>query len=71
MIRPGGRGLLVSLDYPQHEKDGPPFAVPADEVERLYAPAFGLEALPLIPDAAPELPVSQVREHLWRLTRAG
>ncbi len=71
MVRPGGRGLLVSLDYPQHEKDGPPFAVPADEVERLYAPAFALEALPLVPDAAPELPVSRVNEHLWRLTRAG
>lgn len=71
MIRAGGRGLLVALDYPQHEKDGPPFAVPADEVQRLYGPAFALEELDLVPDPAPELPVSRVREHLWRLTRRG
>ena len=24
----GCRGLLVTLEYPQHEKDGPPFSVP-------------------------------------------
>ena len=33
----GCRGLLVTLEYPQHERDGPPFSVPQDEVEALYA----------------------------------
>jgi thiopurine S-methyltransferase len=33
----GCRGLLVTLEYPQHEKDGPPFSVPEDEVRDLYA----------------------------------
>lgn len=28
--------LLVTLDYEQQEMDGPPFAVAADEIERLY-----------------------------------
>lgn len=32
----GCRGLLVTLEYPQHEKAGPPFSVPADEVHALY-----------------------------------
>lgn len=33
----GCRGLLITLDYPQHEKPGPPFAVPESEVrERFY-----------------------------------
>ncbi|WP_447750660.1 thiopurine S-methyltransferase [Pseudomonas nicosulfuronedens] len=30
------RGLLVSLEYPQAEMDGPPFAVLADEVRGLF-----------------------------------
>lgn len=33
----GCRGLLVTLDYPQHEKSGPPFAVPEAEVRELFA----------------------------------
>ncbi|MBI5610650.1 MAG: thiopurine S-methyltransferase [Deltaproteobacteria bacterium] len=33
----GARILLVALDYPQHETNGPPFAVTAAEVGELYA----------------------------------
>jgi thiopurine S-methyltransferase len=33
----GTRILLVTLDYPQAEMDGPPFAVPEREVRELYA----------------------------------
>lgn len=32
----GCHGLLVTLDYPQVEKQGPPFSVDTDEVRRLY-----------------------------------
>jgi len=32
----GCRGLLVTLEYPQHEKAGPPFAVPEEEVRTLF-----------------------------------
>ena len=28
--------LVITLDYPQHEMNGPPFSVPPREVERLY-----------------------------------
>ncbi|HET7931709.1 MAG TPA: thiopurine S-methyltransferase [Rhodanobacteraceae bacterium] len=31
------RGLLIVLDYPQHEMEGPPFSVDADEVQSLLA----------------------------------
>ncbi|CAM3741013.1 Thiopurine S-methyltransferase [Bordetella sputigena] len=31
------QGLLVTLDYPQAEMDGPPFCVDDDEVQALYA----------------------------------
>lgn len=30
------RGLLITLDYPQHEKSGPPFAVPETEVRERH-----------------------------------
>lgn len=33
----GCRGLLITLEYPQHEKDGPPFSVVEDEVRERYA----------------------------------
>ena len=34
----GTQILLVTFDYPQHEMQGPPFAVSVSEVERLYQP---------------------------------
>lgn len=36
MVKPGGRILLVTLDYPQQELDGPPFSVTKEEVEALF-----------------------------------
>ena len=34
---PGGcEGLLITLEYPQQEKAGPPFSVESDEVARLF-----------------------------------
>ncbi|HET8655105.1 MAG TPA: thiopurine S-methyltransferase [Longimicrobiaceae bacterium] len=32
----GTRMLLLTFDYPQAQMEGPPFSVPASEVERLY-----------------------------------
>ncbi|EGU40084.1 thiopurine S-methyltransferase [Vibrio ichthyoenteri ATCC 700023] len=36
-LKPGGRILLVSLDYPQGEMAGPPFSVAEQEVMRHFA----------------------------------
>ena len=41
----GCRGLLVTLEYPQHEKSGPPFSVDADEVQALYGDDWQVECL--------------------------
>lgn len=41
----GCRGLLITLEYPQHEKDGPPFAVHEDEVRELYGRDWTVERL--------------------------
>ncbi|WP_159016165.1 thiopurine S-methyltransferase [Cognatiluteimonas profundi] len=39
------RGLLVTLDYPQQQKAGPPFSVDADEVRALFEPAWNVGVL--------------------------
>ena len=36
LIKPGGRILLISLDYPQEELAGPPFSVPEQEICELF-----------------------------------
>ena len=36
LLPAGCRGLLITLEYPQHETQGPPFAVPGAEVRDLY-----------------------------------
>lgn len=36
----GCRGLLITLEYPQHEKDGPPFSVDDAEVRGLLEPVW-------------------------------
>lgn len=41
----GCRGLLVTLEYPQHEMAGPPFAVMEPEVRALYGEAWRIEVL--------------------------
>lgn len=40
LLPPRARVLLVTLDYPQEQMDGPPFAVTATEVDALYAAEF-------------------------------
>jgi thiopurine S-methyltransferase len=41
----GCRGLAITLEYPQHEKDGPPFSVDEDEVDVLYTRDWRIERL--------------------------
>lgn len=41
----GCRGLMITLEYPQHEKDGPPFSVPEAEVRERFAPHWDVHLL--------------------------
>ncbi|WP_426141470.1 thiopurine S-methyltransferase [Pseudomonas sp. DWP3-1-2] len=45
ILSEGCIGLLITLDYDQAEVEGPPFSVPDDEVQRLFASAWQLETL--------------------------
>ena len=44
-LPPGCRGLLVTLEYPMHEKQGPPFTVTETEVHERFAPAWDIDLL--------------------------
>jgi thiopurine S-methyltransferase len=44
-LPPGCRGLLVTLEYPQAQKKGPPFSVEEAEVRALYEPRWDVERL--------------------------
>ena len=39
------RGLLITLDYPQEQMPGPPFAIPEAEVQRLLQANYRIELL--------------------------
>lgn len=39
------RGLLVTLEYPEHEKEGPPFPVTEAEVHARFAPRWTIDLL--------------------------
>ena len=41
----GCEGLLISLDYPQGEMQGPPFSVPDVEIQQLLVPAWDLQII--------------------------
>lgn len=49
----GCRGLLITLEYPQTERDGPPFSVPEQEVRGMYGSTWNIDLLerrPIPPD---------------------
>ncbi|MGF6094326.1 thiopurine S-methyltransferase [Pseudomonas sp. 18175] len=45
LLQPGCQGLLITLDYDQTQKAGPPFAVPDEEVRVLLGELWALEVL--------------------------
>lgn len=45
LLPPGCVGLMVTLEYPPHEKQGPPFTVPEAEVRELFERDWIVEVL--------------------------
>ena len=41
-LDPAGRILLITLEYNQNQMKGPPYSVPAKEIENLFAPLGSL-----------------------------
>lgn len=45
-LLPGGcRGLMITLEYPQHEKSGPPFSVDESEIRELFTHDWDIDVL--------------------------
>lgn len=68
--------LLVTVEYPQHELDGPPFAVDQAEVMELYAPAWQPRLLArhdILPDSKRfrERGVTRMHEAIYHLVSPG
>jgi thiopurine S-methyltransferase len=72
IMTPDGRGLLITLDYPDQAFDGPPFAVSDSEVRRQLGIRFDIDCLhsgPLRPDdPLIERGLRSAVESVWRLT---
>ncbi len=73
-IEPGQRMLLVAIDYPQPELEGPPFSVPEDELRRHFEPHFDLTLVDRrdVLDSESrwrERGLTRLEEWVWRLTR--
>lgn len=74
LLRPGCQGLLITLDYEQIQKAGPPFAVTDEEVHKLLGERWTLEVLQeqdilgeswkFVQDG-----VTRLEERAYRLTR--
>lgn len=69
----GCRGLLITLEYPQAEREGPPFAVQQEEVGCLYGRDWRVELIDHRP-IAPDHPgfvagVSRLDTAVYRLLR--
>lgn len=60
LLPPGARVLLITMEYPQEEMQGPPFSVKEDEVRALYSAEFDIQRL-LQRDILAENPRFQVR----------
>ena len=54
----GCQGLLITVDYPPREMDGPPFSVDDKEVHRLFDPEWDVELLERQAVLASESPFS-------------
>jgi len=74
LVRKDTPGLLITLDYNQLEMSGPPFAVSATEVDRLFSnnfeitPVFSFDALEENPKLR-EKGLTELSEHAYHLKR--
>ena len=77
LLPAGAPVLLIGVDYPAHEMEGPPFSVPQEEVRDLAAGRFEVEVLAAGLDMLTDNPrfvergLSRMEETVYRLVRSG
>jgi thiopurine S-methyltransferase len=73
LVPPGTRMLLLTLDYPQDEMEGPPFSVPEPEIRDLFEGLADVELLESETEAFGDFPqfrgrqLSRLAEKIYRL----
>ena len=67
-----GRILLITLEYNQNDMEGPPYSVPAEEIESLFAP-FGslklLETCDILDDRFRNKGLTRLLEHVFLIVK--
>ena len=71
-LDPAGRILLITLEYNQNQMEGPPYSVPAEEIESLFAP-FGslkhLETSDILDDRFRNKGLTRLLEHVFLIVK--
>ena len=71
-LNPAGRILLITLEYNQNQMEGPPYSVPAEEIESLFAPLGSLELLEtcdILDDRFLNKGLTRLLEHVFLVVR--
>ena len=74
VLSPGAVGLMITIEYPSDEMEGPPFSVPPAEVEGLLGNTFVIEHLSEADMFSPESRLAErgvtaLTQHVFKLTR--
>ena len=71
-LYPEGRILLITLEYNQNQMEGPPYSVPAEEIESLFAP-FGsiklLETCDILDDRFRNKGLTSLLQHVFLIVK--
>ena len=67
-----GRNLLITLEYNQNQMEGPPYSVPAEEIESLFAPLDSLKLLEtydILDDRFRNKGLTRLLEHVFLIVK--
>ena len=67
-----GRILLITLEYNQNQMEGPPYSVPGEEIESLFAPLCSLKLLEtcdILDDRFRKKGLTRLLEHIFLIVK--
>ena len=71
-LDPAGRILLITMEYYQNQMEGPPYSVPAKEIESLFAPLGSLKLLEtcdILDDRFRNKGLTRLLEHVFLIVK--
>ncbi len=60
--------LLLTLNYDQRKKNGPPFSINGEQLEQYYSAHYQISELASVPSSIGSAPDITVTEHVWLLS---